>query len=148
MRCMSDLRAAAPSFPLSQENSHLIRVVCGLTSKSLKVQLSLREKARSCEQTRKRGPWGGSGPGAPWPDPARRARALSGARLLCDPRTVAHQPPLTAGCSRRGYWSGSPLPSPGGLPAWNLHPLRLLHWQVDSLQVAPPGKPTHVRAAR
>ena len=30
--------------------------------------------------------------------------------------TVAHQIPLSMGFSRQEYWSGLPLPSPGGLP--------------------------------
>ena len=32
-------------------------------------------------------------------------------RLLATPWTVAHQPPPSMGFSRRGYWSGVPLPS-------------------------------------
>ena len=40
------------------------------------------------------------------------------------------------------YWSGLPFPSSGDLPApgLNLHPLCFLHWQVDSLPTASPGK--------
>ena len=35
---------------------------------------------------------------------------------LCDPRTVAHQAPLSMEFSRQEYWSGLPFPSPGHLP--------------------------------
>ena len=38
---------------------------------------------------------------------------------LCDPRTVAHQAPLSPlsmEFSRQEYWSGLPFPSPGHLP--------------------------------
>ena len=31
---------------------------------------------------------------------------------------------------------------------WNPHLLRLLHWQVDSLPLAPPGKPVLVKVSR
>ena len=40
---------------------------------------------------------------------------LSCVRLLATPWTVAHQDPLSLGCSRQEYWSGWPLPSPGDL---------------------------------
>ena len=33
-----------------------------------------------------------------------------------DPRTVAHQAPLSMGFSRQEHWSGLPFPSPGDLP--------------------------------
>ena len=39
------------------------------------------------------------------------------------------------------YWSGLPFRPPRDLPptqGWNPH---LLHWQVDSLPLVPPGKP-------
>ena len=45
--------------------------------------------------------------------------------------------------SREEYWSGLPFPSPGALPDPGIeqHLLCLLHWQADSLLLAPPGKP-------
>ena len=43
------------------------------------------------------------------------------------------------GFPRQAYWSGLPFPSPGDLPNPGLNPC-LLHWQVGSLPVAPPGK--------
>ena len=41
---------------------------------------------------------------------------------------------------RQEYWSVFPFPSPGDLPnpGIKLHLLSLLHWQVDSLPLAPP----------
>ena len=41
------------------------------------------------------------------------------------------------------YWGGLPFPPRGDLPnpGINPHLLHLLHWQADSLPLAPPGKP-------
>ena len=36
-------------------------------------------------------------------------------QLLGTPWTVAHQPPLSMGFSRKEYWSGLPFPPPGNL---------------------------------
>ena len=36
--------------------------------------------------------------------------------ILCAPRTVAHQPPLSMGFSKQEYWDGLPFPPPGDLP--------------------------------
>ena len=41
---------------------------------------------------------------------------------LATPWTVAHQAPLSMGFSRQVYWSGSPFPSPGGLPKPGIKP--------------------------
>ena len=56
--------------------------------------------------------------------------------------TVAHQAPLSMGFSRQEHWRGLPLPSPGALPHSVTEPtsLSLLHWQVGSLLLAPPGE--------
>ena len=64
-------------------------------------------------------------------------------QLFEAPRTVAHQAPLSMGFSRQEHWSGLPFTSPGGLPSpgLNLRLLRLLHWQMASLPLVPPGKP-------
>ena len=54
-----------------------------------------------------------------------------------------HQAPLSMEFPREEYWSGLPC-SPSGIfltQGSNLHLLCLLHWQVGSLQLAPPGKP-------
>ena len=58
--------------------------------------------------------------------------------LFVTPWTLAHQAPLSMGFSRQEYWSGLPCPPPGDLPD-PLHLLHLLHWQVDSLPMAPPN---------
>ena len=49
---------------------------------------------------------------------------------------------LSMGFSRQEYWNGLPCPLPGYLPnqGSNLQLLHLLHWQVGSLSLAPPGK--------
>ena len=61
--------------------------------------------------------------------------------LFAAPWTVAHQAPLSMGFSRQEYWRGLPCPSPGDLPNPGIEPvsLSLLHWQVSSLPLAPPG---------
>ena len=56
--------------------------------------------------------------------------------------TVAHQAPLSMGFSRQQYWSGLSCPPQGIFPTQRLNPrLHLLHWQVGSLPLVPPGKP-------
>ena len=55
-------------------------------------------------------------------------------QLCATPWTVAHQAPLSMGFSRQEYWSGLPC-----LPLGDL--LSLLHCQMGSLPLAPPGKP-------
>ena len=42
---------------------------------------------------------------------------------LCDPRTVAHQSPLSMGFSRWEYWNGLPFPPPGDLPDPGIEPM-------------------------
>ena len=56
--------------------------------------------------------------------------------------TVAHQVSLSVGFSRQEYWSELPYPPPGDLLTHgsNSRLLHLLHWQVGSLPLAPPGK--------
>ena len=53
---------------------------------------------------------------------------------------VAHQSPLSMGFSRQEYWSGF-LQGIFSIQGLNLHLSCLLHWQVGSLPLAPPGKP-------
>ena len=55
------------------------------------------------------------------------------------PWTVAHQAPLSMEFSRKEYWSGLPLPSPGDLPNPGIE-LRSPTLQADSLLSEPPGK--------
>ena len=51
---------------------------------------------------------------------------------------------------RQEHWSGLPFPAPGDLPHPGTEPsvLRLLHWQMGSLPLEPPGKPTFERTVR
>ena len=55
--------------------------------------------------------------------------------------TIAHQVPLSIGFSRQEYWSGCHALLQGIFPIWGLN-LHLLHWQVGSLPLAQPGKPS------
>ena len=75
---------------------------------------------------------------------------LSQVRLFATPWIINHQVPLSMRFSRQEFWSGLPFPTAGIFPpqGLNLRLLRLLHWQADSLPLAPPGKPqssTHER---
>ena len=58
--------------------------------------------------------------------------------------TVAPQAPLSMGFSRQEHCSGLPCLLQGIFMTQgsNLHLFCLLHWQVGSLPLAPPGKPT------
>ena len=58
--------------------------------------------------------------------------------------TVARQAPLSMEFSRQEYWSGLPHPPPGDRPDSGSEPesLCLQHWQVFSLPLVPPEKPT------
>ena len=55
--------------------------------------------------------------------------------------TVAHQIPLSMGFSRQEYWVGCHALLQGVFPTQGSSPhlLDLLHWQPDSLPLAPPG---------
>ena len=70
------------------------------------------------------------------------AQSLSRVRLFVTPWTVAYPAPLSTGFSRQDYWSGLLCPPPGDLPdpGSNQCLLCLLHWQVGSLPLLPPGK--------
>ena len=59
------------------------------------------------------------------------------------PWTVAHQAPLSIGISRQEYWSGLLCLPPRDFPTQGSNPrcLCLLHWQMGSLPLAPPGSP-------
>ena len=63
---------------------------------------------------------------------------------------VARQAPLSIGFPRRECWSGLPFPSLGDLLTQGLKlcPLSLLHWQVGSLPLVPPGKFPHLQKAQ
>ena len=66
---------------------------------------------------------------------------VSRVQLFAAPWAIACQAPLSMEFFRQGYWSGLPFSSPGDLPVpgSNPHPLCLLHWQVNSLPLVPPG---------
>ena len=57
---------------------------------------------------------------------------LSRVWFFVNPWTLAHQAPLSMGCSRQEYWSGLPFPSPGDLPDPGIEP-RSPALQADSL---------------
>ena len=63
---------------------------------------------------------------------------------LCGPMDCSPPGFSVHGIFRQEYWSGLPFPAPGDLPDAGIQPmsLGLLHWQVGSLSLAPPGKPT------
>ena len=62
--------------------------------------------------------------------------------LFATPWTVAHRTSLSMEFFRQEYWSRLSCPSPRNLPYPRTEPsaLSLLHWQVDSLPLLPPGK--------
>ena len=73
-------------------------------------------------------------------------KSLSHVQLSVTPWTVAYQAPLSIWFSRQEHWSGLPCPPPGDPPTQGSNPplLCLLHWQVGSLLLAPPGTPLQV----
>ena len=66
---------------------------------------------------------------------------LSHVQLFATPWTVACQVPLSMDFSRQEFWSG--LPFQGIIPVQGLDPplLCVLHLQVSSLPLVPPGSP-------
>ena len=65
--------------------------------------------------------------------------------MVC--KTVAHQDPLSMGCSRQEYWSGLSCPPPGDLPNPGIKPRSLTspELQVDYLLLRHQGSPTNCR---
>ena len=62
--------------------------------------------------------------------------------LFATPWTVACQTPLSMVFSRQEYWDGLPCPPPGDFSNPGVEPGSLVSpAQVDSLLLAPPGKP-------
>ena len=49
-------------------------------------------------------------------------QSLSHVQLFCEPKTDAHQAPLSMGFPRQEYWSGFPFHSLGGLPNPGIEP--------------------------
>ena len=78
---------------------------------------------------------------ASWLPVVCRLSRFSCVRLFATPWTVVRQAPLSMRFFRREYWSRLPRPPPGGRPnpGIQLHLLCLLHWQAESLLLAPPG---------
>ena len=64
------------------------------------------------------------------------------AQLFATLWTVAHQALLSMDFSRQEHWSGLPCPPPGIFltQGWNSCLSSLLHYQVGSLSLMPPGK--------
>ena len=60
---------------------------------------------------------------------------------LAIPWTIAHQASLSINFSRQEYWSGFLFSYPGYLLDPGTEP-RSTVWQLDSLPIEPPGKPT------
>ena len=72
------------------------------------------------------------------------AQLLRRVQLFATLWTVACQAPLSVGFSRQGYWRVGCYALLQGIfltQGSNLCLLCLLHWQVGSLPLAPPGKP-------
>ena len=68
---------------------------------------------------------------------------VSRIQLVMTPQTGARCAPLSVGFSRQVYCSELPCPTPGSFwTQWpNLLLLGLLHWQLSSLPLVPPGRP-------
>ena len=69
-----------------------------------------------------------------------KVKTFSRVRFSETPWTAAYQVPPSMGFSRREYWSGLPLPSPGDLPTSGTEPGSPA-LQADSLPSEAPGKP-------
>ena len=73
-----------------------------------------------------------------------RAKSLSHVQLFVTLWTVALQAPLSMGFSRKNTEVGCHALLQGIFPTQGLNPYLIhLHWQVDSLPLAPPGKPQY-----
>ena len=61
------------------------------------------------------------------------------------PQTVAHQAPLSMGCSWQEYWSGSPFTPPGDLPDSEFKPTFPVSsaLAVRFITTVSPGKPCY-----
>ena len=72
------------------------------------------------------------------------AQSLQSCLTLCSPMDCSLPGSSVLEILQASFsWSGLPCPPPGDLPTQgsNLYLLCLLHWQVGSLPLAPPGKP-------
>ena len=79
-----------------------------------------------------------------------RAKSPQSCSTLCDPMDYSPPGLLSVGFSRQEYWSGFlSMPSSRAFsqPRDVAHiSYNLLHWQSDSLPLAPPGKPIVISA--
>ena len=73
--------------------------------------------------------------GSPAYDAASGGLVAKSCLTLCQPRTIAHQAPLSMEFSRQEYWSGLPFPSPRDLPDPGVEPSLLHCRQSPALQV-------------
>ena len=71
------------------------------------------------------------------------AKSLQSCLTLCNPMDCSPPGSSVHGIPQQEYRSGLPCLPPGNLPKPGIKPssLSLLHWQVGSLPLAPPGKP-------
>ena len=65
------------------------------------------------------------------------ATSLQSCLIVVNPRTVAHQAPLSMGFSRQEHWNGLSYPPPGGLSFPGMESVV----KTGSLPPVPPGKP-------
>ena len=70
-----------------------------------------------------------------------KGKSLSRVQLLATPWTAAHQAPPSMGFSRRGYWSGVPLPSPFCCAAAAAKSLQSCPILCNLRNGSPPGSP-------
>ena len=73
---------------------------------------------------------------------AAAAKSLQSCPTLCDPRTAAHQAPLSTGFSRQEYWSGLPFPS----PLFNSKSSDICHFSRYSSVIASDHSPDSTRS--
>ena len=147
-----------PLGTFDRSSVHLLLVLCEVGCDVLVVEgYVVSDSWKQGENNRK---W----PRCSWPRPPPAGSTLtlvasglltrfSRVQLFVTPRTVCSPPgSFVHGFSRQEHWSGLPFPSPGDLPhpgtGRKLRLLRLLHWQVGSLPLAPPGKPVKLRRVR
>ena len=81
--------------------------------------------------------------GAWWATVHGVAKSLQSCPTLCDPWTVAHQPPLSMEFSKQEYWGGLPFSPPGDLPDPRIELEFLVSPALAGrlFTTEPPGKP-------
>ena len=73
------------------------------------------------------------------------AQSFNSVQLFANPRTVAHQAPLSKEFSRQEYWSGLLFPHPRDLPESGIEPTSpsSCTWAGGFFTTELPGKPSH-----